>query len=418
MPTDPLMHMPISHDLHAVADGNADAAPTLQRALDAGGTIRVPPGHYRIGRTLRIGSHTRLILHPQATLRLADGVGRGVNDFLLTNADHDSGNEQIEVHGGVFDGNNRGNPRTPGALIDLGSYTGVMLNFRNVRGLVFADALLCDSETYHFRATQISRFLVEWVRFHTTNPRHNNDGIHLGGNCVDGIIRHIHGLGPAAPSDDLVALNADDALQRIECQGKTCGPIRNVTIHDLAADQCHSFVRILSTDSLIEHIDISGIRGGCTQSVINMDGARGCRVQVFDAEDPKYARGVGDCRDIRVGDVEVYKATPNSGTPLIRLQQRVDGLAVTGFRRDMNRDGSPAAPTLDARFLDGYRLEIEGMEVSRGAALDHDSPASPAQSGDEFTADLRYDDTATLPVTAFERLTVDRLAEGGVGEAL
>ena len=399
--------MPSTADLRAVADGNADAAPALQRALDARGTVHVPPGRYRIGRTLRVGSNTRLLLHPQATLRLADGVGRTLDDFLLTNADHERGNEGIEVRGGTFDGNNRGNPRTPGALIDPGSYTGVLINFRNVRHLTFAHALLCDAETYHFRATQIGRFLVEHVRFHSTNPRPNNDGIHLGGNCSDGIIRHLRGLGPGAPSDDLVALNADDALERIECQGKTRGSIRNLTIHDLRADQCHSFVRILSTDSPIEHIDISGIRGGCTESALNMDGARGCRVQVFDAADPKYARGVGDCRDIRVGDIVVFKATANSRSPLIRLQQRVDGLTLTGFRRDTSRDGSPAAPTLDARFLDRFRLHLEGVDASRVDGLKAASSVAFADSRDGLTTTLDYSDAATLPAGGFDRLAVD-----------
>ena len=398
-------------DLQPLADGSADAAPGLQRALDAGGTVRVPPGHYRVGRTLRVGSHTRLLLHPQATLRLADGVGRTADDFLLTNADHDTGNEHIEVRGGTFDGNNRGNPRTLNALIDPGSYTGVMLNFRNVRHLVFADALLRDPETYHFRATQLSRFLIEHVRFHSTNPRPNNDGIHLGGNCSDGIIRYLRGLGPAAPSDDLVALNADDALDRIECQGKTRGPIRNLNIHHLEADQCHSFVRILSTDSLIEHIDISHLRGGCTESVINMDGARGCRVQVFDAADPQYARGVGDCRDIRISDIRAFKATPRGRSPLIRVQQRVTRFTVAGFERDTSHDGASNAPTLDARFLDGYRLHLQGSPNPQAEALSINSTASVTTTLDGLAATLRYDDTLTLPAGGFDRLTINSLTD-------
>ena len=402
-------------DLHTFADGSGDAAPALQRALDAGGTIRVPPGHYRIGRTLRIGSHTRLLLHPQATLRLADAVGQTLDDFLLTNADHDRGNENIEIRGGIFDGNNRGNPRTPDALIDPGSYTGVMVNFKNVRRLTFADSLLRDSETYHFRATKLERFLVEHLRFHTTNPRPNNDGIHLGGHCCDGMIRHLRGLGPAAPSDDLVALNADDALHRIECQGKTRGPIRNITIHHLEADQCHSFVRILSTDSPIEHIDISHVRGGFTAAAVNMDGGRGCRVKVFDAADPQYADGVGDCRDIRVSDFRVFKAVVGGRDPLLRLQQRVHNLTVSDFQRQASRDGAPDAPTFAVRHVPGHQLTVEGLSESQVRAMAEASSATVEQdaSSSPLEVHLRQDDVAVLPHGGFDELRIDRKESDG-----
>ena len=124
--------------------------------------MRVPYGTYRVGRTLRVGSRTRLLVHPHARLFLAGGAGVGPDSFLLANASPDRG-------------------------------------------------------------------------------------------------------------------DADDALARVECQGKRCGPIRDVVVHDLAADECHSFVRLLGVDSPIERIAVDRVRGGRTESALNTVGARARR---------------------------------------------------------------------------------------------------------------------------------------------
>ncbi len=396
----------------ARGDGQADDAPAIQRALAERRWVVVPPGTYRIGRTLRIGSGTRLDVHPQATLIFADGAGRDQHCFLLTNSDPDSGNEAITIRGGVWNGNNRGNRRSEGKLFGDGDYTGVMINFRNVRHLTFADAMLCDSESYHVRCTQVEGFLFEQLRFHSTCPRPNNDGVHLAGFCADGIIRHLRGLGPHAPSDDLVALNADDAVGRIEGQGKLCGPIRNVVIHDLQADQCHSFVRLLSVDSPIENIDISRIRGGCTACVINMDAAHRCRVPLFtDADRPD---GVGACRNIRIRDIRAFAASAGR-TPLIRLEEHVEDLLIESFQRDVGCDGAPQAPTVDARHLTDHRIDIEGLTDGQLAGLREASTAvvdaAPLTGFEKLhTVAAAFDRQAVLqlPGGGFRRLAVSK----------
>jgi hypothetical protein len=358
------------HDVRqagAAGDGRTDDAPTIQATLDKGGVIFIPPGAYLIGRTLRIGSGTRLTVHPQAVLRLADGAGVDQHSHLLTNSDPQGGNADIEISGGIWDGNNPGNPRQ-GDLINPGSYTGVMLQFRNVRNLTLSGLTLRNAETYYVAMTQIQNFIIEHIRFESTSPRPNNDGIHLGGYCEDGIIRHLSGHGRCVPNDDMVAMNADDAIERIECQNMLRGPIRRVVVHDLHADQCHSFVRLLSTDAPIEDIDVSGIRGGCTESVLNMDGARHCRVQVFDAADPAYADGAGFCRRIRLSDIVAHKAGSSVG-PLVRLFQRCDDLEIRSLRRDLSADLTDEAPTIDARYIPGHRLVVEGLDAAQAETV-------------------------------------------------
>lgn len=42
----------------ADATGQSDAAPAIQRALDTAGHLALPPGHYRVGSTLRVRGGT------------------------------------------------------------------------------------------------------------------------------------------------------------------------------------------------------------------------------------------------------------------------------------------------------------------------------------------------------------------------
>ncbi|MEM6393226.1 MAG: endopolygalacturonase [Planctomycetota bacterium] len=355
--------------LKLAGDGNTDDGPALQHLFDQAGTIRIPPDTYRVGQTLRLRSRTRLLAHPQATFVYADGAGQDHTSYLLTNADPDGGDHDIEIRGGTWDGNNPGNRRNLSNLLDTGNYSGVMIHFRNIKNLTFGDALLTDAESYFFRGVELDRFTIEDLKFHASHPRPNNDGVHLTGGCHHGIIRRLTGLGPLAPNDDMVALNADDALQRTECQGGTNGPITDITVSQLRADQCHSFVRALSVQSPLERIDLDDIEGGCTSSVLNMDGARGCRVQVFDDTDPRFANGVGNCRDIRLSRVRAWAARVGGNHPLLNLAQHADGLEVRDFTRALERDGAPDAPTLAVAHAPGHRLTINDQPTQ---TLAHD----------------------------------------------
>lgn len=277
--------------------------------------------------------------------------------------------------------------------------------------------MFCDAESYYFRLSHArNAFWCKISAFTRSIPTNNNDGIHLGGNCEDGIIRHLRGLGRGAPNDDMVAMNADDVLQRVECYGQECGPIRNVRVYDLHADDCHTFVRLLSVDSPIEHIDIEGVRGGCQIAMLNMDGARGCRVPMFDDNDPRYANGVGCVRDVRIRDVQVCK----SGTvasPLINLQQRADGLRIEGFQRLIAQDAAPAAPTILAGHLPDQHLVIEGVAAAQGEALRAASSAAsaihPLPDGEiAVQAHVTSGTELRLPVGGFRRFTVHAGSDG------
>lgn len=345
-------------DFNARGDGITDDGEAFQRALSGGsGTVVVPAGNYLIGRVLRIGSGVRLQLDKQAKLHLADGVAKTPDDYFLTNENPKTGDRDIVIEGGFWDGNNAGNAR-PTGLFDFGC-SGAMMHFQNVRGLRVANMELHNAEAYHVRLTEVRGFHVEAIRFSASRVRSNNDGIHLGGHCEDGVIRDIKGLHFGVTGDDMIALNADDALTRTEVKGMTCGPIRNIRIEDIEAQGCHSFVRLLSVVSPIENISIRGVRGTCEVAAINCDGARGCRVPVFDEKNPPFPDGVGFLTNIDASDFCVGKSAAN-GIALLRMETRMTNFRITNFIRDLGTDLDPATPTLRLRHVAVHALSVNG----------------------------------------------------------
>ena len=66
------------------------------------------------------------------------------------------------------------------------------------------------------------------------------DGVHLNGNCSFGKMTNLQGT----CYDDLVALNAEEG---------TVGPITNIDIDGIYAEDCHSAVRLLTVTQPVEY---------------------------------------------------------------------------------------------------------------------------------------------------------------------
>jgi polygalacturonase len=349
----------------AAGDGRTDDSGAIQSALDAGaGLVVVPAGTYLIGATLRISSNTRLILHPAAHMVLADGVGTDTDSFLLANARGNGGDRNIWVEGGIWDGNNPGNRRGPDVP---GAYTGAPLDFRNVDGLVLRSLTIRDAECYYIRIGEARNFLVEDITFQAPNLRPNQDGVHLGGFCEDGVIRRLRADGPGCTNDDMVALNADDGMQRAQNLGLRCGPIRRIRIEDVRAESCHSFVRLLSVESPIEDITIDDVVGGARACAVNVDACRQCRVRLFEGED-EYPAGVGQIRRVTIRRMRVHKAPHGSPKALLDLTSRLTDFRLREYVRDYERDADPAAPTMTLGQMDPCDVELRGITATQADA--------------------------------------------------
>lgn len=396
----------------ACGTGETDDAPAIQRALDAGARrVVIPPGHYRIGATLRVPSRTSLLADAQAMLRLADGVGTDASVHLLSNARPSEGDEAIAVEGGVWDGNSAANPR---GLDRPNAYTGVLMHFARVKGLDLRGMVLRDPGAYFTRLLRVSRFRIEQIRFEAGGARPNQDGIHLAGFCEDGVIRHVHGFGPNTPSDDIIALNADDANHRAQNLGLENGPIRRITIEDVSAEDAHTLVRLLSVASPIEDIAIDRVRGGVRAAAVNLDACRDCVVRLFDAEDA--VDGVGAIRRVRISDLRAHKSHARNGKALIDLRTLADDFVIERFSRDLERDQAPATPSLLIDEIPGSAIAFEG--AAPGEAEAFAGALAPAADAAIRTAgasaDLRAEGTfargrrIVLHTAGFERLRVTR----------
>ena len=342
-------------DHGAVGDGRADDAPAIQRALDAGaGEVHVPAGTYRIARTLRIGSDTALRLAADATVRLADGAGprAGAGGFLLTNRDHAAGNHNITVEGGIWDGNNPGNPRGPDGPRD--SYTGVAVNLVNVRDLVLRGLTVRDPESFFIRLGEARGFMVEDVTLEASHLRPNQDGVHVGGFSEDGIIRRITGVGAGCPNDDMVALNANDDVTRAVNLGMKEGPIRRIQVEDIVAEDAYTFLRLLSQDAPIEDVRIRRIRGGCRYHALNLNRWR-------------FPPGKGRMTGVRIEDVDVAKRPSPNHQALTHITLTVQDLEI----RDVGRTDHecPEAPTLEVANGTAGEVELGGLAPSQVEAL-------------------------------------------------
>ena len=330
-----------------VSDGLRDAAPVLQSALDQCGEISIPGGTYLLGATLKVHSDTSITAAPDAVFRLADGVGTHCRNFMITNTNPGNGNANISLCGGLWDGNNAGNPRGAdpeggyfSAPLDTQdrdpfAYTGVAINFTNVRNLTVRDLTVHNPESFFVRVGEVSDFHIENITLSADKLRPNQDGLHVGGFCERGVIRGIRASGAGVPNDDMIALNADDDVERQLNLGMRRGPIRNILVEDVEAEDAYTFIRLLSVEHAIEDITIRGLRGGCRVHGINLNNWR-------------FPKGVGAIRRIRFEDIELAKTRVADSAPaLVKISLGVDDVQLGQLHR-----GAATLPEVKTLVID------------------------------------------------------------------
>ena len=267
-------------------DGIHDDYPAIQEMLDSGiceVVLPAPEEHYLISQTLVLSSNTRLVLPRFAEIKLADGANcpmlcnRMVKDYAERLPDYSNKgavvqnegprhlfhyvNEyspdapccNIEVVGGVWNFNNLEQIPNPlkTKVFEPAGYTGYGFLFYHVKNFNLSSMTLKDPVNFAVVFDTISYFTVEDIIFdfnHGNPCEVNMDGIHLNGNCHFGVIRNLKGT----TYDDLVALNAHEGSR---------GPITNIVIDGLFAENCHSAVRLLSVNDRVENIHITNVYG-------------------------------------------------------------------------------------------------------------------------------------------------------------
>ena len=256
-----------------VGDGVHDDTSGLQALLDSGRTeVRFPspPACLLISRTLKVHSRQTLVLSRYTVIRLKEHS----DQVMITNADHDRGNEGVSLVGGIWDMDNlnqslteyqktriwRGRPYTPGY------YIGVLMRFNNVKNLSIRGLTLKDPVTFGIQLGNIQQFTVEDIRFDYNLKRTNMDGVHIHGNSRWGRIASLKGT----TNDDLVALNADDGGYF----EMTRGPIEDVSVDGVYSQHGYTAVRLLSAGSPIRRVQLGNIFGTYRYNVVSFTNHR------------------------------------------------------------------------------------------------------------------------------------------------
>jgi hypothetical protein len=359
----------------AVGDGIADDSSAIQSVLNGGKKeVFIPPGNYRITRTLKLDSFTVIKAAPEARLFMCGETEHDSRDFLLTNSDWSFGNASIHISGGVWDGNKEGrtNFKDPD-LFNTNAYTGTCLNFCNVRDLKLSDLIVANSVVY----------------FQSEVIENNQDGLHFNGWVKNGLVENIRAITKGQTSDDMIALNADDSMKRLENTGMVCGPIENIVFRNIYAEDCHTAIRMLSITSPIRNIRFENIVAGCRCFAINMDAARYCRTPLF--KDGDFPGGVGCIENIEINGFRTWCSIPGKRKGLIDCESRVKNFVIRNFERDAAYDQAPQVPTLVVDKTPGILIEVSDggkmllQEVSDSAMISKHLPPSGCELRLNFT---------------------------------
>lgn len=342
----------------ADASGMTDSLAAFERAVHAAHEKRlpvfIPTGLYILESTLFLPSDTAVFAERTARIKLGGACRKARGDFLLSNADTVHGNKNISVSGGVWDGNNTAEANAKPDLFDKNGYSGTVLNFSGVENLTLSDLVIANSVTYNIRMTRIENFVIENIDFVSDTFGQNQDGLHFGGEVRHGRVKNIRALSHGQTNDDLIALNADDSVERVENLDLVRGTIEDIVFEDLFAEDCHTILRFLSVTAPIRNITIRNVYGGYRCYAINLDGARYCRTPLF--AEQEYPDGIGKIENVLIENM-TCRETGTARCPAICLETGTKNFRLKNFR--LVRSES-LAPALAAKNLVRTRIEADG----------------------------------------------------------
>ena len=237
-------------------DGNLE----IQKLLDRRGEVEISsPGLYLIRKPLVIYSGTRLYIRQGIVLKAADNS----RCSLIENGSFYSGerDEDIEIVGGIWDGNCDGQGLDPlnftlsrnEKSYDPHRFTGKLLRFAHVKRFTFRDATVKDPVSYGVQIADAEDFTVSDIHFDYNCRFGTTDGIHINGPSFNGKIIRLHGI----TNDDMAALTTVDE----DHAEITRGPIRNVIIDGVHAENGYTGVRLLSCGEPLTDIEVRNITG-------------------------------------------------------------------------------------------------------------------------------------------------------------
>lgn len=365
----------------AVGDGKTDCSPAIAKALETETEIFFPAGVYAITRELLIPSNRHLVLDKDATIYAADHCfdKPGVR-AIITNADHENGNENITIEGGKVDANNCTNGR---ADWKLGPNRGLTFCFKRVKGLTVRDLVSHNADSYNFHLCRVENFHIENITFTANHMPKCQDGVHVGGFCHHGIIRNIEAE-YGCTNDDLLAFSADEIYSFIHNTGLEDGPISDILVENVHAENCWSAVRILSFKSEISNLTFRNLSVGIRKHGLNLDGSRHLGAPLFKDED--YPNGVGNLKNIVFENITLWRTDKiwqktvldkqgqipltvesfgiSGKEPMFNIFETLGNITIKNLVRDRQKDCNPDSPFLRFKHLGNTDVTINGETVT------------------------------------------------------
>jgi len=336
-------------------DGKTDFSDCIEAALKEYGHVFLPEGEYIITRPVVMLSNTKITADKNAHIKAADNsliypacYGMVINENYIL------GNENIEIDGGIWDGNNPNNVRPSWST---GPCTGIMFNFMGVNGLTLKNIVSKNSESYHFRLGRVTNFLIENIEMSDELLTFSQDGIHVGGGSHHGVIRNIFAH-PGNPNDDLIAFNADDVNQYIMNSGMIDLPISDMLVENVTAENCFGAIRILSIVNSVENITFRNFTAGIREFAINCDAGRTCKHPIFENEE--YPDGVGVMKNITFENFNVWRSEKIQKYPLCAMEQNGENVRFINFTRNRDKDVSPELPFIRFDYLKESTIHVDG----------------------------------------------------------
>lgn len=332
-------------DYGIIPDGKNDFSAYIESALKEYKNVYFPNGKYLISKPISMPSNSKIKADKNAEIIAKDNCFNYDCCYgVVTNEDLINGNENIEIDGGIFNGNNINNARLNWRH---GPCTGLLFNFMGVKGLTLKNITAKNSESYHFRIGRTVDFLIENIVICDEHLTMCQDGIHVGGGSHNGVIKNIY-AGNGNPNDDFIAFNADDVNTYCQNYGMQDMSISNMLVDGVYGENCYGAIRIFSIKSVVENITFKNFNTGVRSFVINCDAGRYCEDPLFDNKD--YPNGVGFMKNITFENFKVWRVS-NKNTPLCVLEQNGENITIKNFTRDLDKDKSPNQPFMRFKFL-------------------------------------------------------------------
>jgi len=354
----------------AVGDGMHDDYASIQAALDSGADeIIIPQGVYCVSKTLKVHSNTTVSADRSAKIVMKSIERRNRNEFLLSNADPINGNQNIRISGGIWDGANDLPENAKPDLFDKSGYSGAMLNFVNINELSLSDMVLANSVTFYARLCKVHHFTIENIDFISDRFGANQDGLHFGGDVKHGTVKNIRALSYGQTNDDMIALNADDSIERVENLDLVRDDIEDISFENIYCESCHTIIRMLSITAAIKNIRFKNVYGGFRCNAINADAARYCATPLFKEDD--YPQGVGKISDITFENFTCRPllTLPNgfNGTQALPrtaliIEAHMDRFQISDFRYLADAEEQKKCPMLSATNLTCQTICVDGKE--------------------------------------------------------